>query len=319
MYANLYLNAADQLGLKYRIEDKQAALVYIFNEYKEILLASHNLSLNTKQSVSLSRHKEKASTLLQRAHIPVPAFAVFDNSPEAIQYALEKVKDHVSIVIKPNAGSNAKGISIDPTTQVQVRRAVKEAFKDSKKVMIEEHISGHHYRITVLDDEIIAVTQRIPAYITSDGIHTVEKLIEKKNNMREKRELPLIILREKDYDYLKSARVGLSHMYATGQNIRLQHGCDYEIGGERVRIDVHSIPRVNQELFIKAIRTLNLRFGGIDYISPDITLPYTQIHTAINEINSSPHQDVHHFDRYPHENYAAKRIIEKIFEKKVEQ
>lgn len=313
-YANLYLNAADGLGLQYRIEDKEASIAYIFNKHKEIRLESHRLRLNTDKSRARSLDKETTSTLLQKAHIPVPAFEVFTDRAKAIQYASEKVKNHIGIVIKPTNGSNAIGITIHPTTQIQVRKAVKDAFRKVEKIIIEDHIFGNHYRITVLDGEIIAVTQRIPAYVITDGIRTIKELILQKNLVRAKKKLPLITLRDKDFNYLRSARIKLTDIYPHGGNMRLQHGCDYDVGGERLRIAIDSIPQVNQRLFIKAVGVLKLRFGGIDYISPDITTPYTQIHTAINEINGAPHQDVHHLDRYPYDNYAAIRIIEKIFQ-----
>jgi cyanophycin synthetase len=314
-YANLYLNAAEGLGLSIRIEDKKTSTARIFNANTHITIVSSNLGINTLKSKVKTDNKDITSGLLLKKGIPVPHFEIFVNQPEALTYALSLLKKNIPIVVKPSDGSNARGVSVKPVTKLQLIRSINEAFSRSSKIIIEEYIEGQHYRITVLDDEIIAITQRIPAYITGDSTSTVDKLIELKNIMRAHKKLPLITLRDKDHDYLKSADINLTNIYPNGKNIRLQNGCDYEVGGERERIDLHSVPLLNQKMFVKAIKTLKLRFGGIDYISPDITVPYTQITSAINEINYKPHQDVHYFDSSPNNNYAAERIIEKIFER----
>lgn len=313
-YANLYLDAANQLGMQYRITNKKKATAFIFNENKRVRLVSHKLRLNESSSIHNAIHKAKTSALLLSAHIPVPGFAVFTYQNQALRHALKQLYVGLKIVIKPSAGSNAIGIKVNPTTTAHVKQAIALAFKDSPEIIVEDYILGHHYRITVMDNEIIAVTQRIPAYVLGDGIHTVLELIDVKNTNRKERCLPLIVLRQADMEYLRSAKISLNHIYPAGEHVRLQNGCDFEVGGERVRILIDDIPLRTRNMFLKAIKALGLRFGGIDYISPDIKKDYRKMKTAINEINSSPHQDVHYFDSTPHDNYSARRIIQKIFE-----
>lgn len=318
LMANLYLDAALQLGLQYRIENKEKGIACIYNKNRELRIRSHNLSLNVKESVYQSIHKETTSSVLRLNGFPVPDFAVFDSAQKAILYAIAQVKNNISIVVKPSDSSGGKGINIHPKTEFQIKNAVSEAFKFSEKIIVEEFISGRHYRITILDDEIIAITQRIPAYVTADGNHTVEKLIDMKNILRVKNQYSPIILREKDYDFLKRTGITMKTIYEKGHEIRLQLGCNYYCG-ERVRINKNSIPHENKDLFIRSIQALGLRYGGVDFISPDITVPYTELRSAINEINSSPHQDLHYSDSDPKDNYAAKRIIEKLFESPISQ
>lgn len=312
-YVNLYLNAAVKHGLDYVVLSKKAALVKIFNKKIQLTLSSNVLDINTHLSAVLAENKKKTSTLLQENGIPVPKFATFTHGEKATKYALDKLVDNTFIVTKPLSGSLSVGITVKPTTTLQVQEAVREAFEGRNEIIIEEYVPGNHYRITVVDNEVIAITQRIPANVTGDGIHTLAQLIEQKNVTRLKKKLPQIVLRVKDYQYLKSQNIHLKTIYGQDTVINLQLGCDLDIGGERVRIDRNAVPEINKDLFTRAAATLKLRFAGIDYISPDITVAYTDIHTAINEINSAPDLDVHFRDRYPADNYAAERVIEKIF------
>lgn len=317
-YANFYLNAAAKLGLEYIIVNEKVGLVRIFNETKSLDISSNVLGVNTQLSSSLSVNKVKTSILLKEAGIPVPAFRTFKDVAKATGYAVKKIKNNRFFVIKPISGSLSIGITVNPCNLLQVKKAVAEAFEGNSSIMIEEYIYGKNFRITVLNDEIIAITERIASYVTGDGKSSVEKLIEQKNKVRKKMKLPAIFLRKKDLFYLKKEKIEMSKIYPIGVNITLQLGCDLDIGGERVRIDRRDVPQENLDLFINATRALNLQFAGIDYISPDIFTPHTMLISAINEINSAPDSDVHYRDAYPHNNYAAERIIEKIFNKKIE-
>lgn len=312
--ANFYLNAAESLGLSYKVINDKAAFAQIDNGNKSLLISANALGINSHVSAVLATNKKKTSLMLQQNNLPAPEFETFTKPEKAIEYALKLFSSGKPIVIKPLAGSLSIGITVKPTTPDQIRQAVVEAFVGSSDIIIEEYISGLHYRITVLDDEVIAVTERLAAHVLTDGKKTVKQLIDEKNIKRAKQKLPAIQLRDKDLNYLKAEKIELKHVYPAGMDIILQLGCDLEIGGERARVDINTIPQINHDLFIQAAKSLTLRFAGLDYISPDITLPYTDTKNAINEINAAPDSDVHYRDATPFSNYAAERIIEKLFE-----
>lgn len=316
-YANFYLNAAAKIGLDYEIINERIGLARIFDEFTQLEISSNIIGVNTQISSSLSVNKVKTSVLLSEKGIPVPAFKTFKKPEEAISYSIKKLNENKYLVIKPINGSLSLGITVKPSNQKQIEKAVGEAFEGNLSIMIEEYIEGKHYRVTVLDDEIIAITERMAAYVEGDGKNTINNLISEKNKLREKRKLPPITIREKDLSYLQNEKISLADIPSKDQCIILQLGCDMEIGGERKRIYREEIPEENKSLFLNAAKALNLRFAGIDYISPDIMTPYISIKTAINEINSAPDSDVHYRSSYPFDNYAAERIIKKIFTKKI--
>lgn len=312
-YANFYINAALELGLNFEILNQEIGLIRIFNEKKELYISSNVLGVNTQISSSLSVNKVKTSILLREKNIPVPHHRAFKDKDSAIRYSSAQLLLNKYVVIKPISGSLSFGITVKPSTGLQIKEAVGEAFEGNTNIMVEEYIPGRHYRITILDDEIIAVTERIGSYIIGNGKDSISELIKTKNIERKKRELPLIMLRKKDLDFINSMSLELTDIVPEGKKVILQLGCDLDIGGERVRIDRDEIPKENLDLFRFAAKTLNLRFAGVDYISPDIMVPFSTIRTAINEINSAPDSDVHFRDSYPNDNYAAVRILENVF------
>ena len=114
--AYLYAKAATALGFKHSYVKEGKMLLNIFSETKQILITENSLNLNSEESISTSRNKERTSKILQNKDIPVPRFTVFEDQKPALNYALKMMKKKTGIVIKPIAGSNAVGICINPQT-----------------------------------------------------------------------------------------------------------------------------------------------------------------------------------------------------------
>ena len=46
---------------------------------------------------------------------------------------------------------------------------------------MEKYIQGNDYRVLVVGDRVVAVSQRIPAHVIGDGEHTIGQLVELTN------------------------------------------------------------------------------------------------------------------------------------------
>jgi D-alanine-D-alanine ligase-like ATP-grasp enzyme len=312
-YADFYLNAANKLELSYKIISKKISFVKIFNDDKELCLQANCLDVNNQVSSRICENKYKTSTLLKSQRVPVPDFNLFEDKTDALKTAKNLVKEAKSIVIKPCSSSLGQGITINPKTNDEIIQAINEAFSINSSILIEEYIEGEDYRITIFQNDIIAISRRIPAYVIGDGIKNIEQLIANKNLKRVKSNLPIIVIKEKDIDFLKSKSLNINTIPTKNKYIKLKSGCNIDIGGETQKIETDSIPEVNIKLFKKITKVLKLDFAGIDFISQDIKKPHTQVVSAINEVNSAPQLDVHYFDSSPFNNYAAERILQKYF------
>jgi len=316
--ADLYLNAAIKLKLNFEIINQDCLLYRIFNQDKELLFKNGALSLNSQVAVRIAKNKNETSMILASHNIPTPKFKIFRNKKLALEYALNNLHQKVKMVIKPTNGKSAHGVYINPKTDKQVNFAIDEALAQNKQIMIEDYIKGRNYRITIFHGEIIAVTWRRPGFIIGDGENDISHLIRIKNFERKKVAYPQIDLRPRDISYLKSKNMLLETIPQKGQMVKLQLGCDMEIGGDRKFIKINSIPMVNKSLFIKIYKYSYHKLLGIDFIIPDIAKPFNEQDCAVNEINSAPDMAVHYFDQIPANNYAAERILDLYFFGKTE-
>jgi len=311
--ADLYLDAAIKLNLEYEIINKDCLLYRIFNHEKELIFKNGALSLNSQVAVRIAKNKHEASIILGSNNIPTPKSKVFRNKKLAIAYAMQRVRLKNKIVIKPTNGKSAHGVYIDPKTEKQITNSVIEAFSNNSHIMVEDYIKGKNYRVTLFQGEIMAVTWRRPGFVIGDSINTIEQLIKIKNLKRKKITYPQIILRPRDIFYLKTKNLFLQSIPQKGQMVKLQLGCDMNIGGERKYIKISLIPQINQDLFKSIYKYSYHKLLGIDLIINDITQPYTEQSCAVNEINSAPDMAVHYFDQIPTDNYAAQRILYQYF------
>jgi len=310
-YSNLFLNAAEELNLNHEIIDEERDLIRIYSKGKDFLIIDCTTQFNNAIGRIFAKNKNLTSKYLRRHQLPAPQFKLFKDFNKALKHA---VSCNQHIVIKPSNASLAKGITVKPKGEDQIRKALEGAFQVSETVMVEDFIKGKDYRITVFNDKVIAVTYRAPGHVVGNGKDTVKKLIADKNEKRESLEKPLITLREKDLDFLYNRDLDLNYIPEEGEFVRLQLGCDRDIGGDRHRIEIREIHPDNIALFKKVAKTLKLRYCGIDFISPDITKSHKEIKCGINEVNSAPHQDVHYFDTPRGDNYSCRRILKTFFE-----
>ena len=77
------------------------------------------------------------------------------------------------VVVKPFNSNQGKGVNTNITNEKDVRKAFREAAKYSAGIIVEKYIVGNDYRILVVDGEVKAVAQRLPAMVVGDGIHTI--------------------------------------------------------------------------------------------------------------------------------------------------
>jgi D-alanine-D-alanine ligase-like ATP-grasp enzyme len=313
-HTNLFLNSAENLSLNFEILDETKNFIKIYSENKELFLIGCKTQFNNAIGRFFAKNKDQSINRLKRYDIPVPKYKRFKNKDKALIYALNLKHE---FVVKPSNDSCSNGVTVNPKGNIQITKAIEEAFSIISEhgfVMIEDYIKGKDYRITVFDNSIIAVTYREPGHVIGDGIHDIYELIKIENKNRTISSTPLISLRNKDMNFLKNRGLTIKHIPAKGEYIRLQLGCDRDIGGDRHRINIDKISEDNINLFLKIPKLLKLRYAGIDLIIPNIYKSYKKQKCCINEVNSAPHQDVHYYDTTPGENYSCNKILQKYFE-----
>jgi cyanophycin synthetase len=98
-----------------------------------------------------------------------------------------------------------------------------------------------------------------------------------------------------------------------GKQVFLRQSCNMCAGGETTKLDMKKVHPDNIAMFKEAVRSLGLKWGGIDFITPDITESYKSIDCGINEINKTPMTNVHYFADMKMDNYVSEQLLRMYF------
>jgi cyanophycin synthetase len=128
-------------------------------------------------STSLASDKESTHSLLRDMGLPVPKQMMFSSEDEAVRAAK---KIGYPVVIKPLDANHGRGISINLTTDQEVRDAFYFAKEQgrSRSVLAESFVTGFDHRMLVINNELVAVAKRVPGHVIGDGKRTISELVD---------------------------------------------------------------------------------------------------------------------------------------------
>ncbi len=240
-------------------------------------------------AVDLASDKDATKKLLGSMGVPVPRGSQIVDEDE-IEATVERLG--FPVAVKPLDANHGKGITVGLRTLEEVRAAFPLAKKYSRRVIIEQSLTGQDFRALVINKRLVAVAERIPAHVVGDGEHTVRELIEITN--RDPRRgyghenvLTLIDLDAQTETLLGAHGLTPDTIPAAGDVLYLKTTANISTGGTAIdrTDDVHPF---NVSLFERIARIIGLDVAGIDVVAPDITTPLTENGGGIIEVNAAP-------------------------------
>jgi cyanophycin synthetase len=240
--------------------------------------------------VELASDKEGTKRVLQDAGIPVPRGTTIDYLDE-----LEDAIAHVGgypIVVKPLDGNHGRGITINITTWDDAIAAYDAAKQVSRSVIIERFYQGRDHRVLVVNGNVVAVAERIPAHVIGDGRSTIERLIEITNQDPRRgtghdNVLTKIELDRTSWQLLEQQNYTLDSILPVGEVCYLRATANLSTGGVSVdrTDDIHP-----ENLWIarRVAKTIGLDICGIDIVTLDISRPLREVDGVIVEVNAAP-------------------------------
>ncbi len=310
--AHLYASAALSIGHPVALLSEVGnSTVFIRHKTKKDhweLICNANLSINGAANMLLTNYKQAINALFLKAGLPSNRGIVIKKNEWGGSVRAFSLPSF-PVVAKPNSGSVAgSGVTTNINDTTTLDRVVTGIFKEYSSVVIEEFISvKNEYRVLVLDGKIIGIVQRIPAYVTGDGTHTIRELIHEKNRLRKKMHIKPITFDSELKNTLKSKKLDLTTIPKNNNHIQLKRACNFSIGGElRTCTDT---PHKDIATTVKKIAELTgIRLMGVDVITNDITKSISAGKARIIEINPNPDITIHgHFD-----SKSALMIAQKI-------
>ncbi|NLM03984.1 MAG: cyanophycin synthetase [Clostridiales bacterium] len=258
--------------------------------------------------------KGLTNSILRIHGLPVPQGETVSTYDEVMK-AVKKLG--FPVVIKPYNGNQGRGVSLNLQSFHEVRNAYNIARQYSDKILVEEYISGKNYRITVINQKVIAVAERIAAHVIGDGINNIRELIniENQNPLRgECHEKPLTKIKIDNIvlSFLKKTGKRLDYIPQKGEKVYLRGNDNLSTGG--IAIDVtDKIHPDNARLAINAARAVGLDVAGVDMTTDDIEKSILDYGGAIIEINAAPGIRMHHYPSSGKSRNVAGEIIDSLF------
>ncbi|MEK4306345.1 acylphosphatase [Oceanobacillus sp. M60] len=220
------------------------------------------------ESVTICLDKEETKAFLEQGNVPVPKGKTLETDEAIIDYANEI---GYPVIIKPLKGSMGKGVYTNIDNEAELTAVLKELRNSYsyRQYIVEKHYDGKEYRVYVVGDKVIGATNRIPANVVGDGINTIEKLIELKNNERKKN--PYLATKPIEVDYevnsmLKRAAYTVESIPAKEEQVFLREKSNLSTGGDPIEATDELTDEVKQ-IAVDALKALpSLPHAGLDII-----------------------------------------------------
>ncbi len=305
--------AAKKRGISvWRLNDD--SLVQLGTGCRQHRLQATTTGSTSAIAVDVACDKTLTKQVLSACGIPVPYGDIARTEDGAVRIADELGGP---VVVKPCDGNQGKGVTLNLTTHEEVRTAFRVARSYSERVIVERYVEGRHYRVLVVGDRVIAVSERIPAHVVGDGVHSIRELVEQVNldpRRGDEHEKPLTKIKIDPVSLMLLARQNMTVSYVprTGERVFLRENANLSTGGTAIdRTD--EIHLANCELAVRAARIVGLDIAGIDLVTADITQPMIAGGGAVIEVNAAPGIRMHHYPEQGEPRDVGGAIVSYLF------
>lgn len=275
---------------------------------------NYKLHFNTIDAIKLVKNKVNTSELLHKNKISVPKYNVININDQIDKIIVENKYKNISfpLIIKPINGTFGKDVFTNLENKQELLNVINTLKKKNiyTKMMVENFIEGHVYRVFVFNNTVIDVIQREKPFIIGNGYDSVDFLIKERNKYQINN--GFFETTNIGYDYIEKQGYTLNSILENGEKIFITNVINMHNGAVLKRINISSIPRQNINLFLNVGKILKINCYGLDYISNDITSHYKNGQDVILEVNGTPDTEIHSkIDNYG--NTFFKNIVKKIF------
>src|SRR5690242_7376763 len=176
-------------------------------------------------------------------------------------------------------------------------------------------LTGRNYRLLVVNNKMIAASERTPCRVFGDGRHTIKELIdlENTNPLRgEGHEKPLTKIRVDHSVVQHLRRVGLTtkHVPEPGEEVVLSERVNLSAGATARDVTDEVHPAI-KSMCERAARLAGLDICGVDLITEDISQPVKR--GGILELNAGPGLRMHCFPSEGKARDVGGAIVEMLY------
>ena len=161
-----------------------------------------------------------------------------------------------------------------------------------RSVLVESFIEGMDHRMLVVNNELVAVAKRVPGHVVGDGESTIAELVDAVNQdprrgIGHEKVLTRLELDQQAERLMTKAGHDASTVLPEGEVFYLRSTANLSTGGTAIDLTDVVHPD-NREMAVRAVQSVGLDVGGVDFLTSDITQSYKEVGGAIVEINAAP-------------------------------
>ncbi|MEM7180283.1 MAG: bifunctional glutamate--cysteine ligase GshA/glutathione synthetase GshB [Spirochaetota bacterium] len=313
----IIIREAFRRGLEIKVLDwKENFLEISGNGKTEFIKEASKTSVDTYMSFLLMENKTLSRYILDKHNLPIAGGRAYENIEEAYEdFTLYKDK---KVVIKPTTTNFGIGIYIKDAgvEEASYRSYVESAFSHSSSIIIEDFLIGPEYRFLVIDFQVIAICNRVPANVLGDGKKSIRELVEDKNQDPRRgvghiTPLEKIQLGDIEAEILQGQGYTFDSILAAGETAYLRKNSNISTGGDSLDVtdDVHPLYK---EIAERAARSVPAKICGVDIIIEDIKKEPDASAHGILELNFNPVLYIHEFPYQGKSREVGKHILDLI-------
>jgi glutamate--cysteine ligase len=291
----LVIAEALKRGVKVEVLDEASQFIRLTKgKHIEYVQEATKTSLDSYVTSLILGNKWVSKQILEEQGIKVPkAFLFTDEATARSSYGQFSSGQWV---VKPKTTNFGIGISMlrESAPQSHFEEAVRSAFRHDQTILLEQFIEGKEYRFLVIDDEVIAVLNRVPANVVGDGKHSIQELVDKKNEDPRrgkgyKTPLEKIELGKTELAELKSKGMYEGTVPEDGVQVLLRKNSNISTGGDSIDA-TDEMDNKYKKIAVRASQAVGAKICGVDMIIGE--------DHGIIELNFNP---VLYFHDFPYE------------------
>jgi cyanophycin synthetase len=263
----------------------------------KVHLAGQQTSFADPVSIELTADKQLAYELLRNAGLSVPErILVARDDHRTAREFLEA--SPVPCVVKPVRGGGGQGVTGAVRSAGQLLQAMRRAGRDAPKLLIERHVAGDHYRLLLLDGEVLDVLRRVSARVLGDGRSSIEQLMfeeyERRLGIDGLEGLKPFVADLDCLFTLEQQGLQLSSIPSRGTAVTVKTATNVSGPSDCITFKERLSPELVAEARTAAA-TVGVRLAGVDVLTVDSSLPLVETGGAVLEVNPVPGL-VHHYN-----------------------
>lgn len=314
-YREMWRAVAKEIGAEFRmLTDELWELEF---EGKTTRVLNYKLEFDNPVTLEMAGMKPLIYRLMKENGLCPPDHLLF--CLEQLNQANRFLKSYPrGCVVKPASGtSSGLGVTTHIRTPRELRQAAILASLYCRELIIEPLIPGESYRVLVLNGKVVHAVRRRGPRLSGDGVLKISALVKAENVRRGISGDPKLDVDRDCLFTLGYQGLSLDSVPEKGR-VFIVKSVNNPI---RKRVEVRTIyNEAVTELICSSIkkdaesaaRILRSEFAGVDFITPDPTVPLEKCGGVISEVNTTPGLH-HHYDlkveRFPRAAVEAVSVL----------